>query len=158
MSVDHYQSTLAFLKTCPAMAGVFSFQGIESSGSAIQVLTQAGEQTAVKTFIDGSKEKNFDFVVCFYRPISSMPYIPSVGTGNASLESLIDVQDLIDWLDEKSEKREFPDFGTNRSVSRIYSLNTEPQLLWIDSEHYNPPLAKYTVTLRVEYMDYSHSI
>lgn len=157
---DRYQATLAYLQRCEALSGVLNFQAFDyqHDGDIVQVVTQGSDSARNREFIDGSKECAFDLVVAFYKPQTVIPYDPAAGSGNASVQALLDVQSLIEWLDARNHAYDYPDFGDKKQVTRVWSLNSEPQLVWVDGEHYNPPLAKYTVTIRVEYMDYTYAI
>lgn len=155
---SRYESTLRYLKTCPAMQGVLNFQAAEAGSDVIQVLTEGGDAQNNRSFIDGSVEKRFDFTVAFYKPVNHAGYVIDRGSANLNLEGLLDVQALIDWLGEQNTLRNYPDFGEKMQVDRVSSLNNEPVLAWIDGDHYSPPMAKYTVTVRVEYIDYSNAI
>ena len=158
MTSSRYEEMLRFLKQCPAMQGVINFQAADAHGNTIQVLTEAADIQNERRFIDGSVEKRFDFTVAFYKPVTHSGYVLDRGSANLNLEGLLDIQALIDWLEEQNDKRNFPNFGEKKRVESVRSLNTEPALAWIDGEHYSPPLAKYTVTVRVEYMDFTRAI
>ena len=70
---------------------------------------------------------------------------------------MLDVQELISWLDEQRYEGNAPDFGDQCVVDDVKSMNNEPVLAWVDAQQ-APPIAKYTVTVRVEYIDYTNSI
>lgn len=155
---NRYEAMLAYLAGCPAMEGVFSFQAGNAGSDTIQVLTEAGDAQNNRTFIDGSVEKRFDFTVAFYKPVNHTGYVLDMGTANLNLEGILDVQQLIDWLDAQNAARNYPDFGEKKQIDSVRSMNNEPMLAWIDGEHYSPPIAKYTVTVRVEYIDYTNAL
>lgn len=155
---NRYQAMLEYLKECPAMQGVLNFQAADAKSGTIQVLTETGDAQNNRRFIDGSEEKRFDFVVAFYKPVTAAGYVVDRGTANLNLEGLLDIDALIVWLGEQAGARHFPDFGEKTQVFGLHSLNNEPALAWIDGAHYSPPLAKYTVTVRVTYMDYTNAI
>jgi hypothetical protein len=149
---------LAYLSECPEMQGVLNFQAAEAGSGVIQVLTEGGEAQNNRKFIDGSVEKRFDFTVAFYKPVIHAGYIVDKGEANLNLEGILNVHALIDWLEEQNAERNFPDFGEDKQIDSVRSMNNEPTLAWIDGAHYSPPMAKYTVTVRVEYIDYSRAI
>lgn len=155
---NRYEAMLAWLAGCPAMEGVFSFQAGRAESDSIQVLTEAGDSQNNRSFIDGSIEKRFDFVVAFYKAVNHTGYVLDRGSANLNLEGILDVQELIDWLDAQNAARNYPDFGEKKQIDSVRSVNNEPMLAWIDGEHYSPPVAKYTVTVRVEYTDYTNAI
>lgn len=155
---NRYEAMLAYLAKCPAMDGVFGFQAGNAGSDAVQVLTEAGDAQNNRAFIDGSVEKRFDFTVAFYKPVSHAGYVVDKGVSNLNLESILDVQELIDWLEEQNALQNYPDFGEKKQIDSVRSVNNEPMLAWIDGEHYSPPMAKYTVTVRVEYLDRTNAI
>ena len=155
---SRYEAMLGYLKQCPAMLGVINFQAADGQSDTIQVLTEAADAQNDRRFIDGSVEKRFDFTVAFYKPVTHAAYVLDRGSANINLEGLLDVQALIDWLDEQNAAQNYPDFGGKMRIDSVKSLNNEPVLAWIDSAHYSPPMAKYTVTVRVEYVDYTYAI
>ncbi len=155
---NRYEAMLAYLSECPEMQGVLNFQAAEAGSGVIQVLTEGGEAQNNRKFIDGSVEKRFDFTVAFYKPVIHAGYIVDKGEANLNLEGILNVHALIDWLEEQNAERNFPDFGEDKQIDSVRSMNNEPTLAWIDGAHYSPPMAKYTVTVRVEYIDYSRAI
>ena len=156
--MSRYERMLEYLAQCPAMSGVFGFQAAKADGDTVQITTEGGDAQANRKFIDGSVEKHFDFTVAFFKPVIAAPYLLSAGTDNANLEGVLDVQALIDWLDTQNAARNFPDFGEKCQVDSVKSMSNEPMLAWIDGEHYSPPIAKYTVTVRAEYIDYTYAL
>lgn len=156
--MSRYQAMLDYLAECPAMAGVLNFQAAQADGNSIQITTEGGDSQNNRRFIDGSIEKRFDFTVAFFKPVISMPYNAAAGTGNANLEGILDVQTLIDWLEGQNAAGRYPDFGDKCQIDSIRSMSNEPVLAWIDGAHYAPPMAKYTVTVRAEYIDFTRAI
>lgn len=155
---SRYEAMLKYLAKCPALQGIFSFQASHAKGNTVQILTESGEAQNNRKFIDGSIEKRFDFVVAFYKSVNTAGYVVDKGSANNNLEGLLDVQELIDWLEAQNRAGNYPDFGEGNQIDRVLSMNNEPLLAWIDGVHYSPPMAKYTVTVRVEYIDYTNSI
>ena len=156
--MSRYEAMLEYLANCPAMEGVLNFQAAKAEGNAIQITTEGSDSQSNREFIDGSVEKRFDFVVAFFKPVIHIPYQTEKGAGNANLEGILDVQGLIDWLNIQNANRSYPNFGEKCQIDSIKPMSNEPMLAWIDSQHYSPPIAKYTVTVRVEYIDYTHAI
>ncbi|MCR4622675.1 MAG: hypothetical protein K5663_11400 [Clostridiales bacterium] len=150
-----YAATLAFLKQCPALSGLLGFEA--AAGGNIRVLTQGTSAANNRKYIDGSEGRAFDFVIEFYKPLNTLPYIAERGEGNQNLKGVLDVQELISWLDDMRREGTEPDFGDKCVIDDVKSLNNEPVLAWVDTQK-TPPIAKYTVTVRVEYTDYTNSI
>ena len=150
-----YAATLAFLKQCPALSGLLGLNAI--AGENVRVLTQGSSRAENRHYIDGSEGRAFDFVIEFYKPLNTLPYIAERGEDNQNLKSVLDVQELSSWRDEQRYEGNAPDFGDQCVVDDVKSMNNEPVLAWVDAQQ-APPIAKYTVTVRVEYIDYTNSI
>lgn len=145
---------LTWLSGCPALGSVFAFQA-GMAGDGTTTITTEYAQGRGRAFIDGSYERTFDLVIAFYKSLIAGPYVAAQGTANKNLGDIVDAQSMIDWIDAQTT---MPNFGAKCAVDRVYALTDEPVLAWIDSEQYEPPLAKYTITVRVEYIDYTRAI
>lgn len=148
-----YEAMLTYLRGCPVLEGILAFQTGEDNTN--RILTIGSDASSNKKFIDGSVGKIFDFTIEFYKELNRAPYADGMGENNLNLGTLLDVQAMIDWLDEMQFENDLPDFGEDCVVDSIRSLSNEPLLAWVDSTAYPLPIAKYTVTVRVEYIDFS---
>ena len=67
------------------------------------------------------------------------------------------IQSLIEWISEQNDLRNFPNFGETCEVDEILTTTDTPNFDGID-EQVSPPLAVYSITIRVNYIDKSKII
>jgi hypothetical protein len=78
-----------------------------------------------------------------------LPYI-----ADENIENMAKIQAILDWIDEQSDNYNFPDFGPECEVESMRTLTTDPDIDGIDTS-VNPPIARYSVGVRVTYLDNS---
>lgn len=122
------------------------------------------ESDTVKTkYIDGSVYKQYTFTIASYQSVAHIALIEEVDDdeethiSNQNMEGMEIVQEILDWIDEQAEVENFPDFGEFCEVEDMSTLNTDPDLNGIDTS-VNPPLAKYTIAVRIGYIDNSKKL
>ena len=76
------------------------------------------------------------------------------GYSDENIDDLSDVQALIDWVNEQDDEQNYPDFGDMCDIDRIYTTTEAPNLAGIDNK-VSPNLARYDVTIKVDYLDNS---
>ena len=64
------------------------------------------------------------------------------------------VQNLMDWILEQADAQNFPDFGSDCVIEEMTTTTNTPHLSGIDTQ-VTPPLAKYIVTIQIDYLDKS---
>ena len=67
------------------------------------------------------------------------------------------VQAILDWIDKKADEEVYPDFGSDCIVDEMETLSTDPDIDGIDTS-VNPPIARYSVGVRLKYLDNSKKI
>ena len=67
------------------------------------------------------------------------------------------VQSLIDWIEEQNNNRNFPNFGEDCLVEEIRTTTSNARLDQIDATQSNP-LAKYSFTVQIDYVDRSNML
>lgn len=105
-----------------------------------------------KPYIDGSVLKRFTFTIITYKSGIYQPLVNNVEYPNENVTDMLDIQGIIDWITEQNDVRHFPDFGVGCTVDNIQAVTQTPNLNGIDSGA-NPPLIKYSIAVRVEYLD-----
>jgi hypothetical protein len=68
------------------------------------------------------------------------------------MEDMAIVQSILDWIDEQADNENYPDFGENIEIEGMSTLSTDPDLDGIDTS-VNPPLARYSIGVKIEYLD-----
>ncbi|MBO6252311.1 MAG: hypothetical protein J6O49_01475 [Bacteroidaceae bacterium] len=155
-NVDKNQAVIDFLLTCPAIRDsylYFNFTQAEDNNK--QIITLANEKALHKHFIDGSVEKQYTFTIIDFKAVTPKPVVE--GRVDENVDDMVQVQDIIDWVTEQSDNRNYPDFGEDNEVEDIRALTDNPNLNGIDSTM-SPALAKYSISIQIDYLDTSKVI
>lgn len=122
---------------------------VQAQEDNIQIVTQQIADNQVTTYIDGSKEYPITFFINNYKPLSYNQLVKSMVEGNENVTELLDVQKIIDFVKDMEKQGNYPDFGENITVGRIYCRYNTPSSPAIDSA-YSPALAKFTIPIVCE--------
>lgn len=155
-SVDKNQAVIDFLLTCPAIRDsylYFNFTQAEDNNK--QIITLANEKALHKQFIDGSVEKQYTFTIIDFKAVTPKPVVE--GRVDENVDDMVQVQDIIDWITEQSDDRNYPNFGDFCMIEDIRALTDNPNLNGIDSTM-SPALAKYSISIQIDYLDTSKVI
>ena len=74
-----------------------------------------------------------------------------------NITEMLDVQGILNWITEMNELRDYPDFGIGYSVDSIQATTDSPALNGIDTS-LTPALAKYSITIQVDYLDFTKTL
>lgn len=156
--MDKNQAIIDFLLTCPAIiADPLFFNFLNAKDNNQQIITQSNDKSLQQTFIDGSVLKQYTFTLIFFKSVLYQA-IPKVeGLVNENVEELGQVQAIIDWVTEQNDSQIYPDFGEDCEIDEIKALSENPGLNGVDTT-VTPALAKYSVTIQVDYLDKSKAI
>ena len=156
--MDKNQAIIDFLLTCPAIiADPLFFNFLNAKDNNQQIITQSNDKSLQQTFIDGSVLKRYAFTLIFFKSVLYQA-IPKVeGLVNENVEELGQVQTIIDWVTEQNDSQTYPDFGEDCEIDEIKALSENPGLNGVDTT-VTPALAKYSVTIQVDYLDKSKAI
>ena len=157
--MDKNKAIINYLFQCPTIQNnplFFNFAQAEDNNK--QLLTVANDKAVNKPFIDGSVQKKFTFTIIDYRSIIYQelvndPEHPN-DYPNENVEEMFDVQGIIDWITEQNDSENFPDFGTDCTIDSIEALTDSPNLNGVDPS-VSPNLAKYSISIQVQYIDNS---
>ena len=156
--MDKTQAVIEYLLTCPKIENTpLYFNFIKPQDEDKQYITSSNEKTLNQSFIDGSVLKRFTFTIIDYRSVAYQEMARYQITANESVEEFLDVQMLIDWIDEQNDLENFPDFGEDCVVERIATGAENPNLNGVDTNA-NPVLAKYSISIQIDYLDKSKMI
>lgn len=155
MAVDKTQATIEYLLMCPKVAdSALYFNFINATDEDKQFITEANEKTLNTPYIDGSVDKRFTLTIIDYRSIAYQEMARYQITANESVEEYLDVQSLIQWIEEQQDLKNFPNFGPDCVVERIGTATENPRLNGVDTQA-NPVLAKYSISIQIDYLDKS---
>lgn len=157
MTVDKNQAVINFLLTCPAIINnPLFFNFLQARDNDKQIVTQANDTALNKSFIDGSVMKRYAFTLMDYRSVAYQPLPKVEGYTSENVEELLDVQGIIDWVQEQADARNYPDFGSDCIIDDMRTTSNNPNLNGVDTQ-VTPALAKYSITIQIDYLDKSKS-
>ena len=162
MSVNKNTAIIDYLLQCPNIVNSpLYFNFIEVKDGATQVLTMTDETATLRRYVDGSVRRRYMFNLLVFKSISEAaipkPAEPMDEMSIENVEDISDVQALIDWVSEQNDLRNYPNFGESCIIENIESTTDTPRLMGVNTE-LNPPLAMYSVSIQVEYIDESKVI
>lgn len=155
--MDKNKIVIEYLLGCPQLANnSLFFNAATGKDESKQIVTMGDDKRLQQPFIDGSVLKRYTFTIIDYKSISYQPIVKKVGSveKNENVSDMLDTQGIIDWITEQNESHIYPDFGENCIVEQIQTTTEDPNLNGIDTST-NPPLAKYSISIQIDYMDYS---
>lgn len=62
------------------------------------------------------------------------------------------MQNIIKWFKKQVRLRNYPDFGDNVEIEEMYAVDEEPLLVAVDEEM-SPPIAQYSMSFALEYVE-----
>ena len=158
MSTDKNQAVIDFLLQCPTIQNnplFFNFLNAQDDNK--QIIVQSSDVATDRKFIDGTVLKRFTFTLIDFRSVSYEPLPKIPGYSSENVEELLDVQGVPDWVNEQADQGNYPDFGSSCFVDRMYTTSNNPTLNGVDTQN-TPALAKYSITIQIEYLDSSKTI
>ena len=163
------QATIDFLMTCDLISGnPLFFQFIKAKDNNKQLLMLANDKSLNQTNVDGSVSKQFTFTLVDFKSVAYnalVAFTPvgttEIGTTPAptdeNVEEYMDVQGIIDWITLQDRNRNYPDFGSSCQIQKMRALTDNPNLNGVDSST-KPSLAKYSISIQIDYLDTSEVI
>ena len=158
MATDKNTAIIEYLLECPEIASnkVF-FNYVNAKDNVTQIVTLANEILVDEPYVDGSILKRYTFTIIEFRSMTDLALPKEAGLTGENVDDLLDVQGVIDWIDEQNDNRNFPDFGEDNIVESVLALTDNPDLNGVDT-NIAPALAKYSISIRVEYLDISKTL
>lgn len=153
--VDKAQAVIDYLNNCPQISSnplFFNFS--EAKDNNKQLVVVPVDRVINKPYIDGSVLKRYTFTIYDYRSITYQALVNVPGYQNENVEELMDVQGIIEWIDEQNDAQNFPNFGDDCIIDSINVSTNVPSLNGVDTS-LTPSLAKYAITIMIDYLDIS---
>lgn len=155
---DKQEAIINYILQCPQIKDTpLYFNFINAKDNTSQIVTTANDKFLDKPYITGSVEKQYSFRILIFKSITDDALVKLEGFAHENVEELAYVQALIDWISAQDELKNFPDFGEECDVDGIETSAETPRLEGINME-VAPPLAMYSVTIRIHYVDNSKNI
>lgn len=156
--VNKNKAVIDYLITCPQIyQSPLYFNFINADDGTMQIMTSANDYYTSRPYIDGSISKLYTFTLIIFKSASDMPIVKLSGYDSENVDDLADVQALIDWIKEQNDLQNFPDFGEECEIDTIRPTRDAPYLMGINTD-LTPPLAMYSVTIQIEYVDNTKKI
>ena len=156
--MDKNQAIIDFLIQCPTIANnPLFFNFLNAKDNNKQIITQANEISLNSRYIDGSVLKRYTFSIIDFRSVVYQPLPKVEGYTSENVEEMFDVQGIMDWVNEQADLQNYPDFGENCLIDSMRTTSDNPNLNSIDTS-VTPALAKYSMSIQVDYLDTSKAI
>ena len=153
--IDKNQAVLNFLITCPLIQNSpLYFNFVNAKNNNNQFVTVGNDIYEQQSYIDGTIDKTYTFTLISFKSMSYNPMVKQQGYQDENVDDMADVQSLIDWVNEQNELKNYPDFGEECIIDNMQALTDNPNLNSVDTT-ITPALAKYSVTIRINYLDNS---
>ena len=156
--VDKNQAVIDYLIQCPnILNSPLYFNFINAENNTNQFVTQTSERYASRQYVDGSILKIYSFTIILYKSAADTAVVKLDGYPNENVTDMSDIQLLIDWIRQQDKSHNYPDFGDNCIIDSITTTTENPRFDGIDDQ-VTPPLAIYSVTIEINYLDISEKI
>lgn len=156
--VDKNKAVVAFLLNCPYIKDnpvFYNFGKVASENK--QIVTLANDARTNVPYIDGSVRKRYTFTLIDYKSIVDRAILQREGVSDENLDNAFEAQQIVDWVNEQSDLRNYPNFGTDCVIDDMVVGTDQPNITGIDRA-VTPTLAKYSISIRIDYIDYSKAI
>lgn len=149
--MDKNEAIVAFLRDCPAIQeNPLFFNFADEEDGSNHIITQS-DQTK-HHYVDGSLLRTYTFTIACYKSVSHFAVTDGTASSDENIENMALVQEILDWINEQSDLHNYPDFGEGYVVEEMETLTDDPKVDGIDTS-VNPPLARYSFKIRIEYLD-----
>ena len=157
-TVDKNKAVIDYLITCPTILNSpLYFNIINAKDNSNQFLTVTNDQYANRTYVDGSVLRVYTFTIITFKSAADFAVVKQAGFSNENVDDMSDIQSLIDWVKEQNDLRNYPNFGEDCEIDEILPTTDNPSFNGIDEE-VSPPLAVYSTSIQIKYIDKSKCI
>ena len=156
--VDKNQAIIDFIAQCPTIAeNPLFFNFLNATDNDKQLITHANETQLNSKYVDGSILKRYTFTLIDFKSVAYEP-IPKVeGYISENVEEYEAVQSIMDWVNEQGDLMQYPDFGPDCIIDSMRTTSENPNLNGVDTS-VSPALAKYSMSIQIDYIDTSKAI
>jgi hypothetical protein len=144
--VDKNAVMIEYIKRCPEI-GKMCFISAEVK-DGVQSFVPISNDRQITKYIDGSVLKYYDFALFEFTGGNADPLPDNGAEKHENVQNYQKLQSIIDWIKERREAWDFPDFGEDYRVGDMYSLSDNPTLAGIEKEK----IFRYMVQIRTEYI------
>ena len=158
--MDFISPFVDFLRTCDSISSNKLFLNcVQNSERNIkQLVTSQIDRSQDVEYVDGSVRHKLIFTLFDFKSISFNALIHELSASekNENIETLLEVQDLIEWIAEQDKAKNYPDFGENYEVEKLECAYLSPSTPTFDNNI--PEIAKYSIPIVCYLMDYTEAI
>ena len=156
--VNKNQAVIDFLLQCPVIASnPLFFNFLNAHDDDKQIITQSDDISTNRKYVDGSVMKRFTFSIIDFRGVIYQPVPKAEGYTDRNVSEMFDVQGIMDWINLKADLGEYPYFGNDCFIDDMKTTSNTPNLNGVDAS-VSPALAKYSMTIQIDYLDTSKCI
>lgn len=123
---------------------------VEAKDNNIQIVTQQIMRSQDKEYVDGSVLHRIVFTVFDFKSISFNQLVKTMVENAENVVDLLEAGQIIDYVEQRNKEKDFPDFGKDFEVQRIYSEYGSPSTPSVDG---TAQLAKYSIPIVCEVLD-----
>ena len=155
---DKNQAIITFLSNCPQISeNPIFFNFINAKDNDKQLVTVANDKAINKNYIDGSVMKRYTFTIIDFKSVAYRAIPKMTNLTDENVEEFMDTQAIVDWITEQAELRNYPNFGEECIIEDMRTTTENPNLNGVDTS-VTPALAKYSVSIQIDYLDLSKVI
>lgn len=154
-NIDKNQAVIDFLITCPYIRdNPLFFNFLNAKDDNKQLVVTGNEKSMNVKYIDGSEKKRFTFTIIDYKSIAYQAVVKQAGYVNENVQEVFETQELIDWIADQNDSHNYPNFGQDCIIEEMRTLTDNPNLNGVDTS-VSPALAKYSISIQIDYVDIS---
>lgn len=120
----------------------------KSQDNAIQIVTEQISKQDDIEYIDGSILHKITFTLFDYQSISFNQLVKTMIDKNENVADLLTLGNIAEWVREQDKNGNYPDFGSEYEVQKIYPVYLSPSTPSIDNG-----MAKYSVPIVCEVLE-----
>ena len=156
--MDKNKAIITYLLTCADIYNSPLYFNLADVKDGINsIIQQANDRNVERPYIDGSVKKRYWITLQCFVSITNNPIVKAAGIDNENVTEVADIQKLIDWIVTQNDNKNFPNFGTDCIIDEIRTTTDNPRLDQIDATT-STPLARYSFTIVVDYIDNSKKL
>jgi hypothetical protein len=156
--IDKNQALIDYLLTCePIYNSPLYFNFADAKNGINQLITLPNDKALDNEYIDGSVSKMYSLTIIVYLSIANKAIVKVAGVDNENVIDYSEVMALMEWIGEQNIKGNYPNFGDNCIVEKIETTSNAPRLDQINTT-VTPPLATYSFTINVKYLDNTNKL
>ena len=138
MAASKHEAVWDWLMTCPHIGDLF-FNASRAEDGNTQLVPS---DQVVRTFVDGSSERNYNCALTRFLPYTQDP------NDLSNILALVDLEAVGTWVEAQNEARNFPEFPEGQTVNEIRYLPNESG--YLVAQDYTQ--AKYMIQFQIEYL------